>query len=172
MPDTPAPTSARVIADSPYVVTVERTIDAPAETIFAMIASPARHKDFDGSGTVRDATDVPAGKLKIGDRFGMNMKMGVSYSMLNTVVEYDENRRIAWQTTSPTPILRHLVGGRIWRYELEPLADGSSTENTTRVRESWDLTHERGKQISFRLMKSKTVKAMIETLNRVAQLVR
>lgn len=166
MPATPAAAS-RVVADDPYVVTVERVIAAPAEAIFAVISDPSRHREIDGSGTVRDAKNVPSGKLKIGDTFGMNMKMGFAYSMVNTVVELEDNRRLAWQTTSPTPVLRHLFGGRIWRYELEPSADGKSTT----VRESWDLTHERGKQVTFRGLKSKTIEAMSKTLDRIAALV-
>jgi hypothetical protein len=45
----------------------------------------------------------------------MNMKMGVPYKMTNTVVEFEEGRRIAWQ---------HL-GGHTWRYILEPTDGGT-----------------------------------------------
>ncbi len=65
----------------------------------------------------------------------MSMKMGMPYSMVSTVVEYEPDRRIAWQTRGPTPIGR-FVAGRIWRYELEPVTDG------TLVRESWDIRQE------------------------------
>ena len=41
------------------------------------------------------------------------MWLGVPYLIRNTVVEFEENRRIAW---------RHF-GRHVWRYELEP-ADG------------------------------------------------
>ena len=37
------------------VVSVERMIPAPPEKIFDLLADPARHRDIDGSGTVRDA---------------------------------------------------------------------------------------------------------------------
>ena len=33
-------------------ITVERTIAAPAEKIFALLADPGRHHEIDGSGTV------------------------------------------------------------------------------------------------------------------------
>ena len=65
----------------------------------------------------------------------MSMKMGLPYSMENTVIEFEENRLIAWRTTGPSAIGRHF-GGREWRYELEPTDDG------TLVRESWDITGE------------------------------
>jgi hypothetical protein len=50
------------------------------------------------------------------------MKIGVPYKMTNTVVEFDENRRIAWQH----------FGGHIWRYILEPVDGG------TKVTEQFD----------------------------------
>lgn len=38
------------------VVSVERVIRAPAESIFALVADAGRHSSFDGSGTVDRAT--------------------------------------------------------------------------------------------------------------------
>ena len=40
-------------------------------------------------------------RLVLGSRFGMSMKMGIPYSMVSEVVEFDETRRIAWQTRGP-----------------------------------------------------------------------
>jgi uncharacterized protein YndB with AHSA1/START domain len=34
---------------------VSRRIDAPAAEIFQVLADPARHRDIDGSGTLREA---------------------------------------------------------------------------------------------------------------------
>ena len=115
-------------------MTVERIIPAPAADIFAILRDPSRHQEIDGSGTVRDAKGDPD-LLELGSSFGMTMKMGMPYSMVSTVVEYETDRRIAWQTRGPTPIGR-FVAGRIWRYELEPVEDG------TLVRESWDIRQE------------------------------
>jgi uncharacterized protein YndB with AHSA1/START domain len=111
---------------------VERVIPAPAEQIFDLLADPSRHKEIDGSGSVRDAKD--ARPVKLGDKFGMAMKLGLPYSMNSTVIELEEGRRIAWQTRGPG----NLGGGRIWRYELEPVDGG------TRVRETWDISQEVG----------------------------
>jgi uncharacterized protein YndB with AHSA1/START domain len=116
------------------VETVERFIAAPPETIFALLVDPRRHREIDGSGTVRDAKGEPQ-RLQLGSTFGMSMKMGLPYSMVSTVIEFEDNRRIAWQTRGPTRIGR-LFGGRIWRYELEPATGG------TLVRESWEITEE------------------------------
>jgi hypothetical protein len=85
--------------------------------------------------------------------------------MTSTVIEYDEDRRIAWQSRPPSDSSRwrHMFGGRIWRYELEPVAEG------TRVRESWDLSEEgiRWLVIGYR---RKTRANMEATLERIAQL--
>ena len=117
------------------VVTVERLIPAPAEAIFALISDPRRHHEFDGSGTVRRARNVPE-HLELGATFGMNMVLGVPYAMRSTVVEYEPDRRLAWQTRAPVKLVDPLAGGRIWRYELEPVEGG------TLVKESWDIRQE------------------------------
>jgi uncharacterized protein YndB with AHSA1/START domain len=145
------------------VETVERVIPAPAEKIFALLADAARHRDFDGSGTVRDAHEGTPNKLSLGAKFGMSMRIVLPYSMVSTVVEYDENRRIAWQTRPAMPIVDKLAGGRIWRYELEPVDGG------TLVRESWDITHEVWKQL-VRPARARTRTAMAATLERIEQL--
>src|SRR3954447_18594851 len=150
-----------------WVESVERVIPAPPEAVFALIADPRRHKDIDGSGTVRDAKDVPAGELKLGATFGMNMEYGGKYSMENTVIEFEPNRRIAWQARPPRGmggIWRQLFGGRIWRYELEP------TDGGTLVRESWDLSEEglRWMVIGYR---RKPRSNMNQTLERIERLV-
>jgi uncharacterized protein YndB with AHSA1/START domain len=141
--------------------TVERTIPAPPEAIFALLADPRRHKDIDGSGTVRDAKNLPD-VLELGSTFGMSMKVGLPYSMVSTVIEFEPNRVIAWQSR---PVIgKRLAGGRIWRYELEPVEGG------TRVRETWDISQEVVKAI-VRPARAKTVENMTKTLARIEELV-
>jgi uncharacterized protein YndB with AHSA1/START domain len=96
-------------------------VPAPAEEVFALLADPRRHPEIDGSGSVQGALKAPD-RLSEGATFGMRMRVGVPYVIQNTVVEFEEGRRIAW---------RHF-GRHIWRYELEP-ADGG-----TRVTETFD----------------------------------
>lgn len=100
-------------------------VPAPPEEIFALLTDPNRHAEIDGSGTVRGrlrASEVP---LRLGSRFGMAMRFGpLPYAITNWVVEYEENRRIAW---------RHW-GGHRWRYQLEPVDGG------TKVTESFDYS--------------------------------
>ena len=150
-------------ADDRDVVSVERVIPAPPEAIFALLADANRHRDIDGSGTVRDAHGEPD-RLELGSSFGMSMKMGVPYSMVSTVIEFEEDRRIAWQTRGPTPLGR-FVAGRIWRYELEPVDGG------TLVRETWDITHESlATKPVVRRAAGETRKNMARTLERIEQL--
>ena len=92
------------------------------------------------------------------------MKLGVPYSMESEVIEFDENRRIAWQTRPPTPLGKRVAGGRIWRYELEP------TDGGTRVRESWDISQEKVKAV-VRPARKRTRQAMLDTLERIEALV-
>lgn len=147
------------------VLSVERVIAAPAEAIFALLADADRHKDIDGSGTVVEAKGDPE-PLTLGSTFGMSMKMGVPYSMVSKVIEFEPNRRIAWQTRGPGKIGAH-VGGRIWRYELEPSGDG------TLVRESWDISEESffTKPVVKLFASKETAKNMAATLERIEALV-
>jgi hypothetical protein len=96
----------------------------------------------------------------------MGMKMGVRYSTVNTVVEFEENRLIAWQT-GPKGKLEPYVAGRIWRYELEPQGD------RTLVRESWDITgdHQRALLRLGDIYSRKTRRDMELTLARLDALV-
>ncbi len=117
------------------VVSVERVIPASPEQVFALLADATKHPAFDGSGMVRVAREGSSAPLRLGSIFGMSMKKGLPYRTVNEVIEYDENRRIAWQTRGGG-LLKHLIGGRVWRYELQPVTDG------TLVRESWDISRD------------------------------
>ena len=146
------------------VVTVERKISAPPEAIFDLLADPAKHSLIDGSGTVKEAKTSPS-RLSQGATFGMSMHLGLPYSMVNTVVEFEDNRRIAWQPRMTGPLGR-LVGGRIWRYELEPIDGG------TVVRESWDLSTDPLKFVLKRgPVPERTRENMAKTLERIEELV-
>ena len=105
------------------VVSAQREIAAPAAAIFDLLADPASHHRFDGSGTVVAGDGSNPERLTLGARFGMRMRLGIPYRITNEVVEFEQDRRIAW---------RHL-GHHIWRYELEPRPDGG-----TLVTESFD----------------------------------
>jgi len=100
-------------------VSQERMIPADAAKIFAVLADANRHREFDGSGTVR-GTSSTTEPLVLGSQFRMKMKMGIPYLMTNTVVEFEPDQLIAWQHT----------GKHTWRYELEPVAGGTLVTET------------------------------------------
>jgi hypothetical protein len=146
------------------VVTTEKVIHASPEAIFALLADASRHPDIDGSGTVKAAKSGAPQRLSLGATFGMSMKMGIGYSMVNTVIEFEDNRRIAWQARPPGFIGR-ISAGRIWRYELEPVDGG------TRVRESWDVSQDKQRSmLKLGGMPKKTETNMAKTLDRIAEL--
>jgi uncharacterized protein YndB with AHSA1/START domain len=154
------------MTDTNDAVSVERVIAAPAERIFGLLADPVRHHDIDGSGTVRDAKERGE-RLQLGSKFGMNMHLGVNYSMVSEIIEFDDGKRIAWQTGPGKDWQRGLFGGRIWRYELEPAGDG------TLVRETWDVSEEKGPvKHLLRTGRSRdhTRAAMEKTLENIARL--
>ncbi|CAN5757745.1 SRPBCC family protein [soil metagenome] len=153
------------MTDPQDVVTVERLIPAEAGAIFDLIAHPSKHREIDGSGTVQGAKGATKGeRLELGSTFGMSMKMGLPYSMNSTVIEFEEGRRLAWQTRGPGPFGK-LVGGRIWRYELEPVDEG------TLVKESWDISQESVlTKLAVKGQGKKTAENMSATLARIEDL--
>jgi hypothetical protein len=99
-------------------------INASPAKIFSILNNPKRHRDIDGSSTIRSNISGPQ-ELILGSRFGMKMHVGINYRISNIVVEYEKDKRIAW---------RHLGRWR-WRYELKDLGNGS-----TEVTETFDAT--------------------------------
>jgi uncharacterized protein YndB with AHSA1/START domain len=145
-------------------ISVERVINASAGDIFAMIADAGRHSSFDGSGTV-DHSREKSQPLALGAKFGMSMRgrpesLFLPYRTTNTVIEFEPDRRIAWQTRmGPLGV----IGGRIWRYELSPV------ENGTLVRETWDVSQDRQRpMLKMGAMPKQTEDGMRATLERIA----
>jgi len=113
------------------LVSVQTLIAAPAQRLFDLVADPAMHPLIDGSGTVRAARPGNPARLALGATFGMDMRLVLGYRIVNTVVEFDEGRRIAW---------RHFYGHR-WRYLFEPVDGG------TQVTEQWDARPARSRRV-------------------------
>ena len=145
-------------------ISVERVINAPADQIFALIADAGKHSSFDGSGTVDHSTELSQ-PLTLGSKFGMSMRgrpesLFLPYRTTNTVIEFETDRRIAWKTTMG-PL--GLIGGRIWRYELEPVDGG------TLVRETWDVSSDRQRpMLKMGSMPRQAEDGMRATLERIA----
>ena len=126
MADQPAPEGVTTKLDE-RTTSATGVVDASPAEVFDFIRRPANHAEISGDHTVRDALKGPD-VLGPESRFGMRMRRGVPYRMTSKVVEFDENRVIAWC---------HL-GGHRWRWELEPTDDG-----TTKVTETFDGTTSR-----------------------------
>lgn len=149
-----------------YVLTVDRVIRASPEAIFDVLSDAAKHALIDGSGMLQGSVEQSPQRLSRGATFGMGMKMVVRYSTVNTVVEFEENRRIAWQT-GPTGAWGRVLAGRIWSYELDPVDQG------TQVHESWDITHDHQRMLLKlgNIYSNKTRRDMERTLARLDALV-
>ena len=144
------------------VRTAQRVVKAPAQEIFELLATPERHSEFDGSGSVQGTASGPQ-RLGLGDEFGMRMRKGAPYTTRNTVVEFEEGRRIAWRTATKVGD-RLLFGGQVWRYELTDRGDG-----TTLVKESFDLSNARPAAALDALSGGSAQKGMISTLENLAR---
>ena len=110
--------------DFPNTSAARIVIAAPAATIFDLLANPAAHQLFDGSETIQSSISGPE-RLFLGAQFSMVMKIKVAYRIKNTVVAFEENKKITWC---------HLMKWT-WCYELVDLGNGS-----TQVTESFDAS--------------------------------
>jgi uncharacterized protein YndB with AHSA1/START domain len=135
-----------------------RLIPESPERIFDLLADPSRHHEIDGSGAVRQPRSGPQ-RLTHGATFVMSMKMGIAYSTMSTVVDFEENRRIAWQTFSTITWIARWGGGRIWSYDLQPKQGG------TLVRETWDIGQE-ARRAKRNLEKDRTRRYMANAMQR------
>ena len=101
--------------DYPDTAAARITINASASTIFDLLANPGAHSSFDGSGTITQFISGPE-RLFLGAKFGMAMKIKVPYRITNTVVAFDENKKITWC---------HLLKWT-WSYELLEIGNGQT----------------------------------------------
>ena len=135
-------------------VSATRTIAAPAPAIFNFLADPRQHAQFNGSDSVRGVKDAPA-PLYLGARFAMDMKVGVPYLIRNVVVEYEENRSIAW----------HHFARFVWRYDLEEVRGGAKVSESFTYGQPWAL-------VIIRLgLPKRNRRAMAASLERLERLV-
>jgi uncharacterized protein YndB with AHSA1/START domain len=143
-------------ANSRFLVSVSKVIPADRQTLFDLVADPAKHPLIDGSGTVRAARSGGPDRLSLGAKFAMDMHLGTDYKILNTVVEFDEPNVVAW---------RHF-NGHIWRYRF------TEVEGGTEVTEQWDARTVRTKFTLLLMGFPRRNRAGIEaTLDRLAALI-
>jgi hypothetical protein len=154
-------------------VSVSRSIAAPAAKIFRVLTDPANHPALDGSGMLRVAPSQLAAS-RVGDTFMMAMylpQLG-NYLMLNRIITFEQDRRIAWEPTPGDAVASRNaelpVGasqGYSWGFQLEP--DGDATI----VTELFDCT-EAAQGIRDEVEDGQVwIPAMQQTLERLAGLV-
>ncbi len=112
-----------VVDAGPHQVSRSVEVAAPAAELYALAADPRRHRELDGSGTVRDNVKAPT-QLAVGSKFSTKMKLyGLPYRITSTVTALKPNEVVEW---------RHPMGHR-WRWEFEALSP-----TLTRVTETFD----------------------------------
>lgn len=95
-------TSVMTKNDPAKIVSRSTIVPAPAQAIFDLLADPRRHQEIDGSGSIQSAQlDAPE-RLSLNATFGMKMKIGLSYKITNTVVEFAEEHRLLGVTLVDT----------------------------------------------------------------------
>lgn len=107
---------------------VSRIVRVRAREVFAVLADPRRHPEFDGSGTLRAAPDDTA-ITGVGDEFIMQLHaddLG-DYRSRSVVVDFQPDRVIAW---SPGPAGQPPFG-HTYRYTLAP--DGPDRTQVTQT---------------------------------------
>jgi uncharacterized protein YndB with AHSA1/START domain len=112
--------------DFPNTAAARIVINAPASKIFEVLANPRAHSSFDGSGTIEKSISGPS-RLHLGAKFSMAMKIKVPYRITNTVVAFEENKKITWC---------HLMKWT-WSYELKDL--GNSTTQVTEIFDGYKI---------------------------------
>jgi hypothetical protein len=127
-------------------VTASRRIEAPAVAVFALLSDPGRHPHLDGSGMLVDLV-TPGVLTSVGNVFTMRMHnefLG-DYTIDNHVVEFDPERRIAWEPVlsatsreEAKPNIGHNLHHR-WGYELEVVGPA-----TTFITEFFDCSRSSG----------------------------
>jgi len=139
------------------IVSAEREVSAPAETIFKLIADPARQPEWDGNNNLASAEQ---GQRITGVDQSFTMELTNGQGRVNYVIEFEEGRRIAWK---PAPIGEE-PRGHVWRWELEPVDDV-----TTLVRHTYDWT-ELTDETRFERARANTEETLAASIQRLADL--
>ncbi|GEL23891.1 ATPase [Pseudonocardia sulfidoxydans NBRC 16205] len=158
--------------DTSRKLQASKVIEAPADTIFALLSDPKRHVDLDDAGMVRgpEGDAPPIGG--IGQVFTMNMHQDAlgDYRMVNTVTAYQPGSRIGWAPAiDPSCDLASKIGdmnvsGHTFTYDL------AETDEGTRVTQTyeWMSVHDEQFLAMFPVVSEKDLNA---TLDKIASAV-
>lgn len=134
-------------------VSATAVVAAPRQRLFDLVATPSMHPRIDGSGTVRSVSATSPGRLALGARFGMAMRIKLPYRITNRVVEFVEGERIGWAHFSRA----------VWRWEFRDVEGG------TEVSETFDWSAARSASIMRRFAPGNLV-AMQRSIARLGDL--
>jgi uncharacterized protein YndB with AHSA1/START domain len=115
-------------------ISVNTTVNAPVDTVFAVLADPTTHEAIDGTGWVRESLN---GKplTDVGQVFRMAMYHsnygGMHYEVANRVEVFDPPRAIAWKPGQGDDDANLDFGGWFWRYDLAPVGDSRTDVTLT-----------------------------------------
>ena len=146
---------------------VQRTIEAPASSIFRILRDPRGHVAIDSSGMLLDATGSPA--TQVGDTFVVHMDREAlndyplgRYDVTVEITAFEPDREIAWTIHGQIdPPLGHVYG-----YRLEP-AEGDATVVTSFY--DWSGIHSTWREANiFPVIPESALRATLGVLARVA----
>lgn len=137
------------------VVSASVDVDAAPGTVFELIADPSRQPEWDGHANLRHAATGQRVR-RVGDVFTMTLTNGGDRE--NHVVDFAEGRRIAWR---PAPVGGEQPG-HLWRFDLEPLADGRTRVTHTY---DWSALTDEGR---FERARATTSESLARSLSRLA----
>ena len=153
-------------------LSVSRTVDASPEQVFAVLSDPGRHTELDDSSMLR-GLESGSKVSGVGDEFIMNMSNPLlgDYQMRNTVIAFEQDRKIGWAPTlHPEGAYADKLGdmkagGHTYTWELEPA--GSSQTKVTQVYDWSQVPDEQFKALLPMLGEEQLVES-IERVGRAA----
>ena len=152
-------------------IETQRTIDAPAAEIFAVLCDPHGHVAIDSSGMLQDADGEPA--TAVGDSFAIKMdrealndlpEMG-RYDVTVTIREFEQDALISWTVLGR---LRPQIG-HVYGYRLEADPDGGEGTLVTSFYD-WSDIHEDWKAMDiFPVLSESALRGTLGILDRTVR---
>lgn len=146
---------------------VQRTIEADPASIFAILSDPQGHVVIDSSGMLLDAEGDPV--TAVGDTFVVHMDREAlndfplgKYDVTVNIVDFEQDRRIAWTITGQLePPIGHVYG-----YTLEPV-DGATLVTSYY---DWSDIHPQWREANiFPIMSEGALRATLGIIDRWVQ---
>jgi hypothetical protein len=150
-----------------------RVINAPAENIFALLADPNRHSEFDDTDTMRGPEEDVMPIAEVGQTFTMNKHQPDigDYRTVNKVVAFMSPSRIGWgPILDPSSSMAKELGeinasGHTYTYDVEEVEGGTNVTLTL----DWTGVKDPDFEALFPVVSQEQ---LARTLDRIADVVR